>query len=96
MGFIPVSEVLMLIALAGGYIVFYLAKREEAVPRLVGYCIAAIIITTSILYMITSSWMQSRVYDSKMQYYHMMKMKDCGKMMGASKAMPKMSPMMKK
>ncbi|HTZ11291.1 MAG TPA: hypothetical protein VMD04_02785 [Candidatus Margulisiibacteriota bacterium] len=92
MGFIPVSDVLMLIALAGGYIVFYLAKREETIPRLVGYCISAIIITSSILYMLTSSWMQSRVFDAKMRFYqqHMMMKSGCG----PGGAMPKMSPKM--
>jgi hypothetical protein len=94
MGFTSVSDVLLLIALAGGYIVFYLAKREENVPRFFGYCISAIIVTSSILYMFTGSWMQSKVYKAKMQYYHGM-MKSCGKT-GAPQAMPKMSPMMKK
>jgi hypothetical protein len=92
MGFIPVSDVLLLIAMAGGYIVFYLAKREEYIPRIVGYAISAVILVSAVSYMLANSWMENRVLDAKMRYYqqHMMMKRRCPG--GPPPVMPRMSP----
>jgi hypothetical protein len=98
MGFTSVSDVLLLLALAAGYIVFYLAKREAEIPRLIGYAISAIIIGASIAYMLSNAWMQSKVFEAKMRCYQNMMgpgMMRPGMMRpGAPHAMPRMSPRM--
>lgn len=60
--FMQTSEALILIALGIGYIVIYLAKREEKQMQFLGYTIGAVIIVLAIVYLAVSVWFQGRMY----------------------------------
>ena len=72
MGFPGIFEALLLIALGLGYVVLYLAKREEKRLQFIGFIIGVLIIALSLIYLISSSLLQSvcpfsRPYKSMMQ-----------------------------
>lgn len=52
LGFPGIFEALLLIALGSGYIVLYLAKREEKGLQFIGYMIGVIIIALSLIYLV--------------------------------------------
>lgn len=68
MGFPGIFEALLLIALGFGYIVLYLAKREEKRLRFVGYLLGITIIVFAVIYMIGNTLIQTICYP-KMRYY---------------------------
>ena len=77
MGFPGIFEALLLIAMGLGYVVLYLAKREEKRLQFIGYMIGVVIIALSIIYLISNSLLQSvcpftRPYKGMMQQQRMM------------------------
>jgi hypothetical protein len=71
-GFIGVSDVLLLIALGTGYMVFYLAKREDKGLRLIGFVIGTVIVASAISYMLINIIAQNQLCEAKTQYYKRM------------------------
>lgn len=69
MGIIGISDSLLLIALAGGYIVLYLARREEKFLRIIGVIIGCVIIGSSLAYIFTNSWMEGKIWGTKRCHY---------------------------
>lgn len=61
LGFSGMFEALLLIALGIGYIVLYLAKREEKDLQTIGYIIGTLIMILAIFYLVGSLWLQVRL-----------------------------------
>lgn len=73
-GFLGIPEALLLICLGIGYIVIYLAKREERQLQLVGYIIGSLIIGLSLIYQTANLWVQAKMCSSRMPYQKAMMM----------------------
>lgn len=68
MGFPGAFEALLLIALGIGYIVLYLAKREEKVLRFSGYIIGGIIIALAAVYLLGNILIQAQICYPRLRY----------------------------
>lgn len=68
LGFSGVFEALILIALGFGYIVLYLAKREEKGLQFVGYVIGGVIIVLAIIYLLCNIWAQASLCYPRLRY----------------------------
>lgn len=79
MPFSGMLDALMLVALAMGYVVLYLAKREDKALRTIGYIIGIFIIALSALLILVGLGFKARA---------------CGKMAGMSGMMPSRHGMM--
>lgn len=69
MGFPGNFEALLLIALGMGYLVLYLAKREDKGLQFLGYIVGVIIITLSLIYLVGNTLIQT-VYYPRVQHYY--------------------------
>jgi len=70
MGFSGMFEALLLIALGFGYIVLYLAKREDKRLQFLGYFLGAVIITLSLTYLVINVLTQAFFLAPKTRYYN--------------------------
>lgn len=64
-----ISEALLLICLGIGYIVIYLAKREERQLQLIGYIIGGVIIGLALFYQAANLWIQAKTCSQRIPYY---------------------------
>lgn len=69
LGFPGTTEALLLICLGIGYIVIYLAKREERQLQLIGYIIGGVIIGLTLFYQAANLWIQAKSCSQRMPYY---------------------------
>ena len=67
------NEALLLIALALGYIVLYLAKREEKGLQFLGYFLGTLVISVSALLIIRDLFIGGCVFDKAKMHDMMMK-----------------------
>ena len=65
MQFFGLSDAILLVALGIGYVVLYLAKREEKALQFTGYLIGGVIIVLSLIY-ILGNLLVKREYQSNM------------------------------
>lgn len=71
MSFGGLTEAVLLVALGLGYIVCYLANREEKTLRTVGYCIGTFMMVLSALLITISVFFSARICNN-MPYHRMM------------------------
>lgn len=63
------NESLLLIALCMGYLVMYLAKREEKTLQFIGYIIGSVVIALAGICIIFSGWIQANIGYAKMRHH---------------------------
>ncbi len=62
-----IIDVMLLIALGVGYIVFYYAKREEKLLQITGYLIGMLIILIATFYITLNFLFQTRLFEPRVQ-----------------------------
>jgi hypothetical protein len=70
--FASINDATLLIALGLGYVVLYLAKKEQKRMQFYGYLIGIVIIALASVYILSNLWLQSSIYCSRPRPFNKM------------------------